>query len=148
MTIINELPNYQEIDFKILATDIDTNVLNKASEGIYSARDVESVPENYKRKFITELNNNRYQVSSQVKDMIRFKRLNLLTEWPMKGQFHIIFCRNVVIYFDKDTQKKLFDRYADILVPQGFLFIGHSENLYNVSERFQLIGKTIYRKIK
>jgi chemotaxis protein methyltransferase CheR len=148
MTIINEIPDYQAMDIKILATDIDTNVLDKANTGIYSARDVESIPDNYKRKFITQLDNNSYQVSSQLKDIIRFKRLNLLADWPMKGEFHIIFCRNVVIYFDKDTQKKLFDRYADIMIPQGFLFIGHSENLYNVSDRFQLIGKTIYRKIK
>jgi chemotaxis protein methyltransferase CheR len=79
--------------------------------------------------------------------MITFKRLNLLHEWPMKGPFDLMFCRNVVIYFDKDTQRVLFDRYADLLAPDAHLFIGHSESLYKVSTRFESLGHTIYKKI-
>jgi chemotaxis protein methyltransferase CheR len=80
--------------------------------------------------------------------MITFKQLNLMHDWPMQGPFDIIFCRNVVIYFNKDTQRELFGRYADILADDGYLFVGHSESLHKVTERFQLIGKTIYRKSK
>ena len=80
--------------------------------------------------------------------MITFRQLNLMEAWSMKGQFDILFCRNVVIYFDKLTQKILFDRFAEQLTPDGHLFIGHSESLYKTSDRFQLQGKTIYRRIE
>ena len=85
--------------------------------------------------------------SPGVQQMITFKRLNLLQEWPMSGPFDLMFCRNVVIYFDKDTQKVLFDRYADILAADAHLFIGHSETLYKVSTRFESLGHTIYQKV-
>ena len=83
-----------------------------------------------------------------LKHIIRFKPLNLLEPWPMRGKFDVIFCRNVVIYFDKATQRALFDRYADILKPDGWLFIGHSESLFRVSDRFRHLGRTTYRKIR
>ena len=69
-------------------------------------------------------------------------------EWPVKGPFDIIFCRNVVIYFNKDTQRKLFSRYADLLANDGYLIVGHSESLHKVTDRFELLHKTIYKKIK
>ena len=71
-----------------------------------------------------------------------------MAQWPMKGPFDFIFCRNVVIYFDKDTQRILFNRFADLLRPEGYIFLGHSETLFKVSDRFQLVGNTIYQKIK
>jgi len=80
--------------------------------------------------------------------LITFKPLNLLEEWPMKGPFDVIFCRNVVIYFDKPTQRRLFNRYADILKPGGWLIVGHSESLQNLTDRFELVGRTIYRRTK
>jgi chemotaxis protein methyltransferase CheR len=86
------------------------------------------------------------QVNSELQERITFKSLNLMHDWPMRGPFDMIFCRNVVIYFDKPTQKRLFDRYADMLVDGGYLFLGHSETMYNLSTRFELIGQTIYRK--
>jgi chemotaxis protein methyltransferase CheR len=73
--------------------------------------------------------------------------LNLLLDWPMRGPFDLIFCRNVVIYFDKTTQTELFERFADILVADGHLFIGHSETLYKVTDRFTSLGNTIYRRL-
>jgi chemotaxis protein methyltransferase CheR len=79
--------------------------------------------------------------------MITFKRLNLLHEWPMKGIFDAMFCRNVIIYFDKPTQKVLFDRYADILAPKSYICIGHSESLYGVSSKFESLGRTIYQRV-
>ena len=79
--------------------------------------------------------------------MIRFRRLNLIEPWPMREPFDLIFCRNVVIYFNRPTQKALFDRFANLLRPGNPLFIGHSENLFRVTDRFRLIANSIYEKI-
>ncbi|HET8708261.1 MAG TPA: CheR family methyltransferase, partial [Pseudomonadales bacterium] len=87
-----------------------------------------------------------YKVKPALQSYLSFKQLNLLGDWPMKGPFDFIFCRNVVIYFSKETQRVLFDRYANMLAPDGYLFIGHSESLHGVSNRFESLGKTIYRK--
>jgi chemotaxis protein methyltransferase CheR len=86
------------------------------------------------------------RVNDEVRSLITFRQLNLMHEWPMKGPFDVIFCRNVVIYFEKSTQRLLFNRYADLLADGGHLFIGHSETLFKVCDRFTLIGRTIYRK--
>lgn len=136
-------------DVKILATDLDSDVLDKAKAAIYSSTDVDGL-EDFVVKNYFQHNDLRQEV--KVKDkasqLIHFKRLNLLEKWPMKGPFDFIFCRNVVIYFDKPTQKVLFNRYADLLSVGGYLFIGHSENLHGISERFENLGNTIYRKIR
>ncbi len=86
--------------------------------------------------------------ADELKNLITFKQLNLLDPWPMKGPFDVIFCRNVVIYFDKATQRGLFDRMADLQEPGGWLFIGHSENLLNVTRRYKLVGRTVYRRVE
>lgn len=136
-------------DIKILATDLDGNSLDKAAHGVYEIGRTKNLSDSELRQHFVK---GRGQMAGQVrvrdhlKQMIVFKRLNLLHEWPMRGPFDLIFCRNVVIYFDKDTQRMLFDRYADILRPDGHLFIGHSETLYKVSDRFEGLGKTIYRR--
>ena len=83
-----------------------------------------------------------------LKERIAFRPLNLLGPWPMRGPFDVIFCRNVVIYFEKPVQRTLFERFADILTPGGYLFIGHSETLFRVTDRFESLGRTIYRKIR
>ena len=83
-----------------------------------------------------------------LKGLIAFKHLNLQEAWPMRGPFDAIFCRNVVIYFDKPTQVVLFNRMAELLAVGGWLYIGHSENLSQVSDRFELVGRTIYRKVR
>lgn len=149
MTMREALPPTRGWDVKILATDIDTSVLQTARDGVYGDRDVSGVPETQMRRWFMKGSGARagcVRVKKELRDMIVFRQLNLLGPWPAKKPFDIIFCRNVVIYFDKDTQRKLFDRYADMLVPEGHLFIGHSESLYKVTERFRLIGQTIYRK--
>jgi len=131
-------------DVKILATDLDSNVVEKARLGEYATERVETIPDNC-RRFIARNNvEDRVRVKDVIRDMITFKQLNLLHEWPMKGRFDIIFCRNVVIYFDVETQKKLFERYANLLETTGNLFIGHSENLHNITSRFKSLGRTIY----
>lgn len=88
------------------------------------------------------------RVSSELRDIISFHQLNLMEKWPVHGPLDIIFCRNVVIYFDKETQKKIFNRFADLIDMAGHLFIGHSESLHKVTDRFELLGKTIYQRVK
>ena len=99
-----------------------------------------------KRFFIKNRYTNQVKVKPEVRELITFKQLNLMHDWPMKGPFDFIFCRNVVIYFNKDTQKTLFKRFADLTADKGYLFIGHSESLFQVSTQYQLIGNTIYQR--
>ncbi len=134
---------------KLLATDLDSNVVAHGKRGIYAEDRIDTVSETRrKRWFKKDPANRQVMVKPELQKAITFKRLNLLEPWPIKGPFDFIFCRNVVIYFDKDTQRQLFDRYADILAPNGFLFIGHSESLHRVSTRFKSLGKTIYQKVE
>ncbi|MGJ4951989.1 CheR family methyltransferase [Bradyrhizobium sp. HKCCYLS20291] len=134
-------------DVKILATDLDTNVLAHAAQGVYDFERAEGIPETFRKRFVS-LRGSQAVMKDEVRELISFGHLNLLGPWPMSGPFDIIFCRNVVIYFDQNTQRRLFDRYAEMLKPDGWLIIGHSENLLNISDRFDLIGRTIYRRIK
>lgn len=136
-------------DVKILATDIDTNVIAKAASGIYSEERLEGLdPTLVKRWFVKGKGENAgmVKVRSELQSLISFKQLNLLQSWPMKGEFDFMFCRNVVIYFDKPTKINLFERYANIISSKGFLFIGHSETLFQISDRFDSLGGTIYQK--
>jgi chemotaxis protein methyltransferase CheR len=137
-------------DTRILATDIDTNVVAKARSGVYGDDRIQGIAPQRLRHWFQRgsgANASKARMAQALRDMISFRQLNLLGPWPMSGPFDIIFCRNVVIYFDKETQRKLFARYADMLAPHGYLYIGHSENLTKISERFHLIGGTIYKKV-
>lgn len=136
-------------DIKILATDLDSNVLEKAQTGIYGEDRLKSVSKARKARFFEErpdLQSGEMVVGAEARGLITFKQLNLMESWPMKGPFDVIFCRNVVIYFDKDTQRRLFERYAELLADDGYLIIGHSESLYRVTDKFELLGNTIYQK--
>lgn len=136
-------------DIKLLATDLDSNVVAHSKEGIYNADRIAELSTNRQQKwFMRGRTGGQVKVKPSLQELITFKQLNLLHSWPMKGPFDFIFCRNVVIYFDKETQKVLFNRYADLLKPNGYLFIGHSETLHKVSDRFRSLGKTIYQKIR
>lgn len=149
MTVKDALPDLRGWDVKILATDIDSNVLARAGAGIYPADRVASVPVHYRNRFVLKggvSNPGMVRMHEDVRSLITFRQLNLMNPWPMRGPFDVIFCRNVVIYFDKETQRRLFNRYADILTVDGHLFVGHSETLFKVCDRFDLIGRTIYRK--
>ncbi len=137
-------------DMRILATDIDTQVLARAAAGVYPEERIEGIPAARARRWFQRGNGpnaGKVKVKDALRSLVVFKRLNLMDEsWPMRGPFDAIFCRNVVIYFDKDTQRRLFDRYANLLAPCGYLYIGHSESLHHVSSRFRLIGRTIYQR--
>lgn len=137
-------------DVRIDASDLDTNVVETGKEGIYSIEALKGVTqERVKRWFLrgSGANGGMVKVKPELKEIIRFQQVNLMNEWPWNEPFDVIFCRNVVIYFDKPTQQRLFSRYHQTLKPDGHLFIGHSESLYKVSEQFKLLGKTIYQKI-
>ncbi|MEJ0049062.1 MAG: protein-glutamate O-methyltransferase [Rhodospirillales bacterium] len=136
-----------EWDARILATDIDTNMIDTAEEGRYDAERAGGIPPAFAR-LVTRLPDGHVEMPETLKQRIAFKPLNLLESWPMRGKFDVIFCRNVVIYFDKTVQRTLFDRFADIMTPTGYLFIGHSETLFRVSDRFESLGRTIYRKLR
>ena len=148
--VLREQAALQRWDVRILATDLDTHILERAKTGHYHINQLEKVsPERCKRWFRVGKGNNANLVSivPELRERIRFRQLNLKDHWPMRGPFDVIFCRNVVIYFDKEMQKKLFNRFADMLSVNGYLFIGHSESLFGISDRFKVAGRTIYRKI-
>ncbi|MBI3562453.1 MAG: protein-glutamate O-methyltransferase [Gammaproteobacteria bacterium] len=150
MTVAETFPNHKHWDTRILATDIDSQVIACGQKGVYPDERIKDIsPERARRWFLrgTGANANKVRVSPRLQELIAFRQLNLMGGWPMRGPFDVIFCRNVVIYFDKPTQRKLFDRYADLLAPEGYLYVGHSESLNGTSERFELIGRTIYKRI-
>ena len=148
MALLECLPNAAQHDVRILATDIDSKVLETGRVGTYALAEHERLPKKYERFADAYEKKGEMHVVQSVKDLIRFYHLNLIDSWPMKGKFDAIFCRNVVIYFDKDTKRQLFERLADSLVMGGFLYIGHSENLSGISDRFRLVGRTTYQRIR
>ncbi len=150
ITLRENIPDIDKWDIKILATDLDANVVAHGKAGTYREDRITGLPDKVIKRWFTSgvgEDGDMVQVDPDLQKLITFKRLNLLHEWPMKGPFDFMFCRNVVIYFDKDTQRVLFDRYADLLAPQAHLFIGHSETLFKVSTRFDSLGSTIYKKL-
>ncbi|KFL29929.1 hypothetical protein JP75_17640 [Devosia riboflavina] len=144
MDLLNAFPELKRWDFKILATDIDTAVIAKAARGIYPENELSGLSGERARPF-QKLSDGTVQVPQAARELVSFKPLNLIAEWPMKGPFDAIFCRNVAIYFDKPTQGAVFGRFGKLLAPEGFLYIGHSENLGSGGEGFRLVGKTIYQ---
>ena len=150
MVLKEVLPDNQGWDVKILATDLDTNVLETAANGVYKQDSITGVSDARMSRWFMKgraENAEKIKLSKELRSMISFRPLNLLRPFPFKGPFDIIFCRNVVIYFDKATQKVLFDKFANIHADDSYLFIGHSETLYNVTDRYKLIGNTVYKKI-
>lgn len=148
MTVTSTLPELPRWDARILATDIDTDMVAHGAAGVYEEDRARAIPPAHRSTGTVRGTDGRVEMAPALRSLITFKPLNLLGAWPMSGPFDAIFCRNVVIYFDKPTQRTLFDRFADMLVPEGHLYIGHSESLFRVSERFTHLGRTIYRKVR
>lgn len=145
VTIYENLAGAKNKDIKILATDIDTNVLETGTKAVYSAEQIKNIPTKYHKYF--DITEDEMAVRADIKKLVSFKKLNLLENWPVKGPFDIIFCRNTVIYFDKETQKNIFEKFYKLLTPESFLYIGHSENLYKITDLYTSIGKTIYQRV-
>lgn len=134
-------------DIKVLATDLDSNVLNHGRQGIYDFERIKDLNKQLVKRWFFRESPQKVQVKPDLQQIIRFNRLNLLGSWPMKHKFDVIFCRNVLIYFNRETQAKLFERYANLIKPQGYLMIGHSESISKDCQLFKPIGKTIYQKV-
>jgi chemotaxis protein methyltransferase CheR len=138
-------------DVQVIATDLDSNVVQTGLNGVYTIDRLKGVSEARQKRWFLKgsgSKNGYVKVKPELQEIIKFDQLNLMDEWPINDSIDVIFCRNVVIYFDKPTQSKLFDRYADRLPIGGHLFVGHSESLYKVCNRFELLGQTIYKKNK
>lgn len=149
MTVVETLGHLRDWDIRILATDIDSKVVATASAGIYPAERFEKVPNQRRDRFFEKARDgSSFTAGHEIKRLITFKRLNLIEEWPLRGPFDVIFCRNVVIYFDKPTQRVLFNRMAELQRDGDHLFIGHSESLFNVCDRYELIAQTIHKKVR
>lgn len=149
MTVLETLPDAERWDLRILATDLDSEVLGKASRGIYHADRLRSLSPERRRRFFTPVAGSRephFQVTPELQRLITFKQLNLMHPLPMKGPLDLIVCRNVLIYFDKDTQRDLVSRMSRLQRPGDLLYLGHSESLFKVSSDYTLIGRTIYRR--
>jgi len=133
---------------EIIATDIDTNVLATASRGVYPIDRVSKLSEKRKKDFFQKgsgAQEGAVRVRNELRNLITFQQLNLLeAKWPINEPFDVIFCRNVMIYFDKPTQTKILSRFVPLMKPHALLFAGHSENFLYVSNDFQLLGKTVY----
>jgi chemotaxis protein methyltransferase CheR len=143
-----EIPDVARQDVRILATDIDTDVLAKASRGEYPVESLENIPDPYCRYFqkSEDADAANITVEREVRSLISFRQLNLLEPWPFKGPFDAIFCRNVMIYFDGPTKARLIERFTKMVRPGGWLYIGHSESLLGAHPGLHLEGRTIYRR--
>jgi chemotaxis protein methyltransferase CheR len=150
MTVVEHYGSFNP-PVTILATDVDTNVLEVGHRGVYPMERIEQMSQERLKKFFlkgTGPNEGMCKVSDKLRDLITFRQLNLLDpSWPMREVYEAIFCRNVMIYFDEPTKERLLDRLADQLVVGGHLYIGHSERFIGrAADKFTSIGQTIYRK--
>jgi chemotaxis protein methyltransferase CheR len=149
MSVREAFPVHETWDIRILATDIDTRVLAHAELGEYTAEQATRIPDVLLHRYFYHgegENAGRVQAKQMLKDLIRFRRLNLVDEtWPMRGLFEVIFCRNVIIYFDRVTQRRLIDRFTQLLSPGGYLFLGHSESLIDAGSKLRHISQSVYQ---
>lgn len=140
-----EIRDFRGYDVRILATDIDTDVLTKAGHGEFASATIDEVPKTYLEYFTPV--GDKVAMDAEIKSLIAFRRLNLMNEpWPFRGKFDAIFCRNVMIYFDGPTKAKLIQRFVQQIKPGGWLYIGHSESLIGAHPGLQSAGRTIYRR--
>lgn len=135
-------------DKKLLATDLSLSVLEEAKKGIYTKEKLSALPKIWLLNYFDKKNEFQFQVKHSLKKEVIYRRFNLLEpQFPFKKKFHIIFCRNVMIYFDNETKEELVNKLYDVLEPGGYLFIGHSESLNREKTKFKYIKPAVYRKI-
>lgn len=150
MMLRENIPDIDIKDCKILATDISTRMMQIAARGEYSDRSLSGIPARARSKYFEKAERQggktMYQASAALQRMIAFRYLNLIEPWPINGKFDVIFCRNVMIYFDKPTQQRLIERFHEALQPGGIFLIGHSESLVGISHNFQYVESATYRK--
>lgn len=148
MTLLEHAPEMAQKDVLILASDIDPQILAKAKAGAYSEQQIGGIPEAYLKKYMHKSGSDfdvKYEVDPALKKLVRFRELNLLRDWPMSGGFDVVFCRNVVIYFDAPTQASLWPRFHKMLGKDAWFFLGHSERISDCAQPlFKSIGLTAY----
>ena len=147
ITINESLLSTSGWDIEIIATDLDSNMIKTANAGRYRKQQLSSAMDNEVIQRYFDDDGSYLTAKSRLKNMISFSRLNLLDSWPAFSKFDLIICRNVIIYFDKLTQKKLMDRYRQALGRDAYLFLGHSEKMDDPKKQFNHLGKTCYQKI-
>ncbi len=134
---------------EIWATDVDGAILRQAEEGVYPMESLKDVSQERLRRFFLRgkgVNEGKVRVGKSLREIVQFQRVNLIEPWRIRQSFDAVFCRNVIIYFDRAHKKQVVEGFADHLAPKGHLFLGHSESLHGLTDRYQLIGKTIYRR--
>lgn len=154
ITLLDHLPELRDLDVRLLATDIDPKVIRFAQNGHYPHHLLQDIPDGLRNRFFVQIQDRGghiepiYEPREAIHDLITYRELNLLRDWPMKGPFNAILCRNVVIYFDEVTQTNLWPRFRRMLAPGGLLMLGHSERITQ-PERFglALAGPTTYRAV-
>jgi len=148
--IIDEFFGKEKVlwDTKVLATDISTKVLEEAKRGIYSNKDIEMLPSHWKLNYFKKLDDKNSVITDKIKKEVIFRKFNLMNDiFPFKKKFHVIFCRNVMIYFDVQTKRELVNKFYDLTEYGGYLFIGHSESLNGKETKYRYIMPAVYRKI-
>lgn len=150
MVLRESVPYVDKMDALILATDISTRMLAVAREGIYSDVRFKDTPAALKSKYFQLVNSDEdgkvYRARNEILRLVKFRYLNLMNDWPMHGKFDIVFCRNVMIYFDKKTQGELVNRFYEKIQSGGVFIVGHSESLTGVTHKFRYVRPTIYIK--
>ncbi|MBQ2260640.1 MAG: protein-glutamate O-methyltransferase [Loktanella sp.] len=147
--VLDICPEAARLDIKILASDVDPQMVQHARRGSYDAEQLAAIPPEY-RSLMTETppGATDFQIRRALQSLVTFGELNLIADWPMRRRFDVIFCRNAAIYFDKDTQNRLWQRFADVLHCDGHLMIGHSERLTGPAEaHFRSAGITTYQRL-
>jgi Methylase of chemotaxis methyl-accepting proteins len=151
ITLCEAIPDILKSDIQILATDISDRMMERAREGLYDEETLQGMPSILKHRYFHKSEariGSRYRVVPQLQSMVRFAKLNLMAEWPMSGLFDVIFCRNVMIYFDKPTQEKLVKRFWSQLREGGYLMVGHSESLTFLAHDYRYLKPAVYQKVK
>jgi chemotaxis protein methyltransferase CheR len=145
-TVLGLCPEAARLNLRILATDVDAEILAKAEAGIYPDEERRAVPEAMRR--FLEPAQGGFAIGPAARELITFGKLNLIENWPISGPFQVIFCRNVAIYFDKATQARLWARFGELMSPEGQLCIGHSERVAGPAEHmFRTVGVTAYQRL-
>ena len=146
--ISDACPEASRLDIKLLATDVDPQMIQKARQARYDRDQADAIPDEYKRLMIEDDGGQQFKIQQDLASLVSFGELNLIGDWPMRRRFDVIFCRNAAIYFDKDTQVRLWQRFADVLQDDGHLMIGHSERLTGPAQsEFRSVAVTTYQRL-
>lgn len=133
-------------DTKLLATDISTNVLEHAIKGVYLKEQIDPLPDKWKRRFFKDMGNGEYQANAELRNQVIYRRFNLMDPLPFKKRFHVVFLRNVMIYFPEEVKCQLVNKIYEFMEPGGYFFIGTTESLDKSKVKFQYVQPSIYRK--